>query len=864
MPLTVTCSSCGHEYQVRDDSAGKKFRCRKCDAVVTAPSRKASSRRPADEDEDDSEDYEDYHPATRKPAGRRSRRTTRPGMNLPIGKIVAGLGAVATVLIVGGLIWGFATGKFPPRARPFDTLSDMSPSGAGWSMKLAGKPQPRDGRAPTPDEPGSWQLTTSDGRSYVITRSAPLANADKESIATIDELNTSEATFKQSLADTGKQPTERREKTLSGVVATEFLFAGPSTGQIRRTRIGKYEWAVEISHIQGAPAFMDQDYEAFFGSFRVADFAKPTSLRIPGASSTTLTIPPEFAQWKPVVIAPGICEIHMPGAPKHSTQTFTGEWHYQGNGFSMRVIKTLDKRAPTQTADVKDASEIVPSTFSWASGAELLFAGKYQGYETRFRQPGSPRDGILIQRAYDVDGDTVIIKFEVATEESFKAEAEFFFASLKLGKVYDPNGSAPHANTITDPFHSWTSFSVPDTNPAVVVHFPGQPKETAFIPGLKAWHADLGDGECFIAISEFDHSPDTVAAASERVHQTMIAPQRGVLESDRPIQLGPYQGFELVQQVPGSTSRGTTRVYRLPTRLLAVVWVGPKHPDSELRLKHFLDSLTIGGSSITSPSGGGAIAQGGIGSSHFLDRRRSFKTKLTKTGPAPQEFERETPPAGVRQVSYQSGNLQLAAWFAVPPGKENSKSPVCVFFHGGHAFGAGDFEVCRPLLNAGFAVMTPMLRGENGNPGSFELFFGELDDAVGAVRWVAQQPEIDATKIFTFGHSIGGGVSALVSLAERDVPVLLSGSSGGLYDECGTGFVNVLRWIGEACELRHKRENRSGFGCEIARTLPTGRCRSSCLLAVVRPLRRRTRSRISPCLSLGSSIPSSSIPCGCS
>lgn len=77
--------------------------------------------------------------------------------------------------------------------------------------------------------------------------------------------------------------------------------------------------------------------------------------------------------------------------------------------------------------------------------------------------------------------------------------------------------------------------------------------------------------------------------------------------------------------------------------------------------------------------------------------------------------------------------------------------------------------------------MTPMLRGENGNPGNYELFLGEVDDARAAVKWLAGQPYVNPQRIYVFGHSVGGGVAAVLPLLD-DVPMRHSGSSGGLYD----------------------------------------------------------------------------------
>lgn len=37
MAISVSCPSCGHHYNVMDEAAGKKFRCKQCEAVVEVP-----------------------------------------------------------------------------------------------------------------------------------------------------------------------------------------------------------------------------------------------------------------------------------------------------------------------------------------------------------------------------------------------------------------------------------------------------------------------------------------------------------------------------------------------------------------------------------------------------------------------------------------------------------------------------------------------------------------------------------------------------------------------------------------------------------------------------------------------------------
>lgn len=163
----------------------------------------------------------------------------------------------------------------------------------------------------------------------------------------------------------------------------------------------------------------------------------------------------------------------------------------------------------------------------------------------------------------------------------------------------------------------------------------------------------------------------------------------------------------------------------------------------------------------------------------FEQWRGGFQTQLHTRSPAPQDYSHEIPPPGVEEVQYPSDGRQLMAWVATPDGP--GPHPALLYCHGGFAFGGSDLEVCRPFLDAGYVVMTPTWRGENGNPGDFELFFGEVDDARAAAQWLAERPDVDADRIYAFGHSAGGGITAVLSLLD-DVPVQITASSGGIYD----------------------------------------------------------------------------------
>ena len=164
----------------------------------------------------------------------------------------------------------------------------------------------------------------------------------------------------------------------------------------------------------------------------------------------------------------------------------------------------------------------------------------------------------------------------------------------------------------------------------------------------------------------------------------------------------------------------------------------------------------------------------------YLERLAAFRTNLKRRGPSPQSWTPEAPPEGFREIRYRSGELELPGWLKIAPDAP-SKAPAVVYFHGGFAFGPEDVEDALPLGERR-VLLCPTLRGENGNPGTFEMFLAEQEDAIAAVRWLAAQPFVDPERIYTFGHSAGGAISALLSLRD-DVACRHGGSSGGLYDE---------------------------------------------------------------------------------
>ena len=45
------------------------------------------------------------------------------------------------------------------------------------------------------------------------------------------------------------------------------------------------------------------------------------------------------------------------------------------------------------------------------------------------------------------------------------------------------------------------------------------------------------------------------------------------------------------------------------------------------------------------------------------------------------------------------------------------------------------------------------LRGENGQPGAFSMFYDEVEDVLAAAEYLAKLPDVDPARVFVSGHS---------------------------------------------------------------------------------------------------------------
>lgn len=108
-----------------------------------------------------------------------------------------------------------------------------------------------------------------------------------------------------------------------------------------------------------------------------------------------------------------------------------------------------------------------------------------------------------------------------------------------------------------------------------------------------------------------------------------------------------------------------------------------------------------------------------------------------------------------------------------------------VFLHGGCAIDGDDWAVGQELIKEGYILFMPQLRAENGNAGDFEMFGGEVDDAVAAGVFLRGVPGVDPKRIFVMGHSVGASLAILA--AQMPSPYRASASL--------SGYARLTDWI---------------------------------------------------------------------
>lgn len=159
--------------------------------------------------------------------------------------------------------------------------------------------------------------------------------------------------------------------------------------------------------------------------------------------------------------------------------------------------------------------------------------------------------------------------------------------------------------------------------------------------------------------------------------------------------------------------------------------------------------------------------------SALVEARRDFKTKLVRQAKTGEPAD--APPKGVLNlIRYPAPLGQNAAYVSPSPG-DGKKHPAIIWIVGGFSNSIGDFawEPADPKNDqsaagfraAGVITLYPSLRGGNDNPGVKETFYGEVDDVLAAVTYLASLDYVDPSRIYLGGHSTGGTLALLVAEA---------------------------------------------------------------------------------------------------
>jgi len=181
--------------------------------------------------------------------------------------------------------------------------------------------------------------------------------------------------------------------------------------------------------------------------------------------------------------------------------------------------------------------------------------------------------------------------------------------------------------------------------------------------------------------------------------------------------------------------------------------------------------------------------------------RSNFQTTLLKKLRYTDVLE--PPPAELFSIiKYPTPIGDMAAYLGKTDGS-NKKQPAIIWLVGGFPPGGlpgkawqsasvENDQSAKVYRQKGIVMMYPFLRGNGGNPGFREGFYGEVDDVLSALAYLKTVDYVDPQQIYLGGHSTGGTLALLVAesssefkavfaFGPREDPVVYN-SSNVLYD----------------------------------------------------------------------------------
>ncbi|WP_274371242.1 alpha/beta hydrolase family protein [Morganella morganii] len=158
----------------------------------------------------------------------------------------------------------------------------------------------------------------------------------------------------------------------------------------------------------------------------------------------------------------------------------------------------------------------------------------------------------------------------------------------------------------------------------------------------------------------------------------------------------------------------------------------------------------------------------------LAEAHQRFKTNITEQSFDNTDAPWQAPSDIFNLITYPAKAGNMFAYLTPPPAKENTRLPAVIWLNGGYGGIGGDdyFWQPKPVNNDQTAatfrdpeivLMIPSFRGENTNPGRYEMFFGEIEDIESARQYLTTLPYVDPDRIYIAGHSTGGTKALLAS-----------------------------------------------------------------------------------------------------
>ncbi len=126
---------------------------------------------------------------------------------------------------------------------------------------------------------------------------------------------------------------------------------------------------------------------------------------------------------------------------------------------------------------------------------------------------------------------------------------------------------------------------------------------------------------------------------------------------------------------------------------------------------------------------------------------------------ADYERERSRPGCALQKIRYESDGREVVALVATPRRREPRPRPVVVFCRGSFVVDDVAWEYAplfANLVERGFVVVAPLLRGSAGADGRDEMGGADVHDVLAVVPLLANLPGCDPRRIFLYGESRGG------------------------------------------------------------------------------------------------------------